>query len=454
MENRSIVLFFAVAALSFIFTGVSVFLLRLRTKQQLRILPVFWCVLFFLSIVPADIGKSVAELALYTDYTDGMRVELHLSSEDERPDHVPDIYLSHNILRVMRGITTTIILLWFFAGCASFTFGIASYFDGIQYLTRHSAVCRDKRLNDIYDSAKKKVGVRRNIPLRVMQADVRISPCTCGIIFPSVYICGGGHEEFSDLWLELIFMHELTHIKHRDTLMKLITLFATSFHTLIPISKMIRNAVCEDLEYLCDEAVLKKAGEHLRGEYIAMILEMAKRNLREDWQGAEILSSLSSDGQAILRRYKNMRSSHDKKSHMCIITPLIIGMILNMWSMSVIHIRSLDNTGVDMANPILCEAICGYFGLNDSHDLTEENLSQVYCIEFARPYFPEDRTTYACIINEESLDEALYFTSNVRVMDTRDIVLFSGLRTLIFSNLTESSVTELYETTRFAVIER
>lgn len=454
MENRIIVLFFMLVALSFVFTGISILLLRLRAKKQLRILPIFWCMLFFVSIVPADIGKSVAELALYTDYTDGLRVEMHLSSEEVRPEHVPDIYLSHNVLRAVRGVTSVILLLWFFAGCASFSFGIASYFDGIQYLTRHSAVCRDKRLNEIYDSAKKKVGIRRNIPLRVMQPDVRISPCTCGIVFPSVYVGGGCHNEFNELWLELIFMHELTHIKHRDTLTKLITLFATSFHALHPISKMIRNAVCEDLEYLCDEAVLKKAGEHLCGEYISMILETAKRNLREDWQGAEILSNLSSDGQAILRRYQNMKNCNGKKYHIRAVTPLVIGMILNMWSMSAIHIRSLDNNGIDMANPILCEAVCRYFGLNDPHDLTEENLLQIYCLEFARPYFPEDRLTYACIINEESLGEALYFTSDVRVMDTRDIVLFGGLRTLIFSDLTESSVTELYESTRFAVIER
>ena len=39
-------------------------------------------------------------------------------------------------------------------------------------------------------------------------------------------------------------------------------------------------------------------------------------------------------------------------------------------------------------------------------------------------------------------------------MDTRDIPLFDGLRTLIFSDRTESSVEEWYETTKFAVIRR
>lgn len=454
MENRVIVLFFILVALSFIFGGISVLLLRLRSKKQLRILPIFWCLLFFVSLIPADIEKNVAELSLYIDYTDGMRIELHSPSESERPEVVPDIYLSSNVLRFIRTFCTIAILLWFAVAVASFTFGIASYFDGIQYLTRHSVVCRDERLCKIYDSAKKKVGIRRNIPLRVMHSDLRISPCTCGIIFPSVYIGEGCTREYSDLWLELIFMHELTHIKHGDTLTKLITLFATSFHALVPTSKMVRRAVCEDLEYLCDEAVLKKGGEHLCGEYISMILGMAERNLREDWQGAEILSNLSSDGQAILRRYGNMKKCHSPKSNAKVVPPLLIGILLNVCFMSAIHIRNLDNCGIDFANPILCEAVCDYFGISSPYDLTEKNLEQIYCIEFARPNFPDDRLTYACILNEEPLQSALHFTSDTRVMDTRDIVLFGDLRTLIFSDRTESSVSELYESNRFAVIER
>lgn len=469
MENRIIVLFFMLAALSFLFTGVSVLILRLRSKYSLRMLPVFWCLLFLVALVPVDSGRNAVELALYTDYTGGLRVEIHDSAETERPADVPDIHLSHGVLQAARGICLTVILLWFVSATASFTFGLAAYFDGMQYLTRHSVLCRDERLNRIYASAKKKVGIRRNIPLRIMKPEVRISPCTCGILFPSVYIGGDCPGEYSDLWLELVFIHELTHIRHWDTLTKLLTLFTTSFHVLLPIAKVIRNAVCEDLEYLCDEAVLDKTGDRLRGEYIAMILNMAERNLREDWQGAEILSYLSPGGSAILRRYNNMKERHDRmrRRNIARVVPvLLFGAVLNLVMMSTVQIRSFDNLGVDMVNPVLEEAVCRYFGLENAHELTEEHLNQIYCIEFSRPEFPEDRRTFACTLNEgypwdgnecvpvHSPDGGLRFESDSKEMDTRDIVLFGGLRTLIFSDLTESSVEELYETSEFAVIER
>lgn len=452
MENRMIVLFFMLAALSFIFTLVAIPLLRLRAKQHLRILPLLWSLLFLFSTVPAHESSYAAELALFKDYTDGLRIELHAANAESEED-VPEFYLSHRVLSVNRGVCTAVVLLWSVSATASFTFGLADYFNGMQYLTRHSAVCRDERLCTIYERAKKRVGIRRSIPLRLMKPEVCISPCTCGIIFPSVYV-GGELEEYSELWLELIFMHELTHIKHCDTFTKLFTLLATSFHALLPISRVIRSAVAEDLEYLCDEAVLDKVGDSMRREYISMILSTAERDLTGKHRGAEVLSYLSPNGQAILRRYYNMKDRHGRRGIVRAVPPLLIGALLNLCLMSAVRIRSFDDLGIDLADPVLRSAVCDYFELDDPHELTEGHLRQIYSIEFSRPGFPEERQSYACILNEQYVTEALHFTSDVRVMDTRDIVLFDGLRTLIFSDRTESSVAELYESTSFAIIIR
>ena len=454
MENRIIVLFFMIAALSLIFTGVSLLILRLRSKYSLRILPVFWILLFLIAVIPADSGRHAAELFLYTDCTDGLRVEIHEPAETERPDHVPEFYLPHRVLQILRGISFAALLVWFVSATASFTFGIASHFDGLNYLTRHSSECRDERVRRIFASAKRKVGIRRTVSLRIMNPGIRISPCTSGILFPCVYIGGDYPESYSDLWLELIFLHELTHIRHGDALTKLAALFAVSVHSLLPISNVIRNAVCEDLEYLCDEAVLDKTGDRLRGEYIAVILNIAERNLRKEFQGEEILSYLSPEGNAILRRYRNMQERHQRRNVARAVPVLLIGAMFNLGVMSAVEVHSFDNLGVDIASPVLEEAVCGYFAMENAHDLTEDHLRQIYCIEFSRPGFPDDRITYACTLNEGDVQDFPQFTSDSRIMDTRDIVLFDGLRTLIFSDRTESSVEEWYETTKFAVIRR
>ncbi len=466
MENRIFLLFFVLVALSFLFTGVSLLLLRLRSKHGVRILPVFWILLFILSVVPMSHGNCTVELALYTNYTGGLRIEIHDPEEVSKTADVPDVSVSYPVLRAARVVCGTVLILWFVAGISSFTFGLASYFDGMQYLTRHSAVCRDERVCRIYAAAKKKVGIRREIPLRMMKPGVRVSPCTCGILFPNVFIGAHCPDEYSDVRLKLLFMHELTHVRHHDTLMKLLTLFATSFHALLPLSKIVRNAVGEDIEYLCDEGVLEEAGDWMRGEYIAMIIAEAERNVKKSRAELEILPGLSRNGNAILRRYNNMLERHKPNRMRGRVLPvLLIGVLLNGMLLSAVDVRSVDNLGVDFVNPVLKRAVCTYFGVHP-REVTEAHLADIYSIEFSRPGFPEDRRTFLCTLNggfpwdgsevaeKEVPSKGWRFFADDRVMDTRDIVLFDGLRTLIFSDATLSSVEDVYFSTDFAVIER
>ncbi len=467
MENRIFLLFFVLVALSFLFTGVSLLLLRLRSKYGVRVLPVFWILLFLVSVIPANRGSSAVELALYTNYTGGMRIEFHEGDAEAWPEDAAEVAIPYGALRIARGVCATVLFGWFLAGTASVTFGLAGYFDGMQYLTRHSAVCRDERVGRIYAEAKKKVGIRREIPLRIMKPGVRVSPCTCGILFPNVYIGADCPEEYSDLWLEMLFMHELTHVRHGDTPMKLLTLFATGFHSLLPMAKVVRHAVTEDIEYLCDEAVLDRMGDRMRGEYVAMIIREAERNLKKGRAELEILPGLSNDGNAILKRYNNMKARHDPRRNTVRVVPVLFcGVLVNGLMMSAVGVRDIDNLGVDFANPVLETAVCRYFGVEDGRLLTEAHLAEIYSIEFSRPGFPEDRRTFECTLNDgfpwngeevvktDMTEEGWRFTADDRVMDTRDIVLFGGLRTLIFSDATLSSVEDLYTTTEFAVIER
>ncbi len=544
MENRVFVLFFVIAVLSFVFFGVSVLILRLRSKYGLRILPILWVIAFLSATIPITSGQNIAELDLFKNYTGGIRIEMHRAAEEPPEADVPEIYINYNALQVMRGICYAGLTAWFLFATASFTFGLASYFDGIHYLTKNSTVCHDERIEAIFDSARRKAGVKRKITLRIMKSQLRISPCTCGILFPSVYIGGDYLKDYSELWLQLVFMHELTHIKHRDTLTKFITLAATSFHGMLPMSRTIRGAVCEDIEYLCDEAVLDKMGDSIRSEYISMIIDVAERNLREDCRGTEILSCVSQSGNAIIRRYNNMKERHDKRRNIVRAVPaLIVGVLVNMAAMSVVGIKSIDNPGVDLANPFVEAAVCEYFGVDDPHELTENHLNQIYSIEFSLSdyrEFPEvevpGRYALACTLNEgflwngiecvpmihpdnnsrysyellprviradrfekrlpndensarmirsfykiyEEADEAIYildpqiseheaseivnlqyqsglinlFLTDTREVDTRDLSLFSNLRTVIFSDKTTSSDEAIYESTVFAVIRR
>lgn len=85
--------------------------------------------------------------------------------------------------------------------------------------------------------------------------------------------------DVSDLWLELILIHERQHIRSRDSWIKLFySMVKVAFCWVKPI-----QAFGEDLDALlelrCDRKVLADLKEEEKGEYAKMVLEMAKRTI-------------------------------------------------------------------------------------------------------------------------------------------------------------------------------
>lgn len=534
MGNRVFILFFLIAVFSFLFSAVSAVLLFIRKKYGLSCGGILW-VIFFISVsVPIVHEQSLIELQLFTNYTGGMRIEV----QDDGVILCDDIYIPKQTLDAARNICGLVWAGWIINMTAHLSYGIAGYWNNLHFLTKHSSECHDDRINVIFNRAKKKAGIRRQISLRVMKKDIRLSPCTCGINFPAVYIGKEYLYDYSELRLELVFLHELMHIKHHDTLLKLAALFITSCFSFLPAARKIKNAIGEDVEFRCDDAVLAEMGDDVRGEYIAMIIDVAERNLRDDCSGADFLSSVSRSGEMILNRYKYMKERRSRKSRaVYAFSALVVALTVNMALVSAVSVKNIDNLGVDFANPLVERAVCEYLGVADPHSLTEQDISEIYSLEFAlsdsRLLLGNDipeKYAISCTLNEGLLrtgsgyfppvrenddlkfthdiipfmirtelfdivlpDEAensgmreLYhpdnlvmllgnydseklkeylldeyskgnlqpFLSNKRTVDTRDIVLFTGLRTLIFSDRLQPSDASVGLSENYAVIYR
>ncbi|MBQ8513659.1 MAG: M56 family metallopeptidase [Clostridia bacterium] len=408
MGNRVFILLFLVAALSLLFTAASAAVLAVRKKQGLRLGIAAWAVLFVLVTVPFAASGACFDLILHGDWTGGMRIEI-LS----RGRELAEVYLSAPVLTAARMTAGTLSAVWLAAAAASFSYGISSYFNNVHFLTKRSRVCRDERANTVFEAARKKAGVRRHVPLRIMDYGLKISPCTCGLLSSSVFVGVDYLRDYSDERLELVFLHELTHVKHCDSLLKLLTLFATSFHVFLPTAKRIRRAVQEDSEYLCDLSVLQKTGDGARAEYIAVIIDVAERNLRDDCRDTDLLSAVSASGAFILERYRNMQNRGNVKNAFAGLLPMfLLTAAVNFALMSVVGVPNISNPGVDIADDFTRAALCGYFGLDDPEELTEAHMAAVYSLAYIvddhRELLGEDtdmKFTRRCVINE-----GLYFT--------------------------------------------
>lgn len=132
----------------------------------------------------------------------------------------------------------------------------------------HEAVpCTDRTVLQTVKS-----GSKRRIRVRV--SDRIIAPLTCGLFRPTILLPKTMTETGEEL--ELILAHELTHIRRGDLFYKLLLVGAVSLGWLNPLAWVMLILANRDLEFACDEAVLKKYPAR-RAEYARMLIRAEER---------------------------------------------------------------------------------------------------------------------------------------------------------------------------------
>ena len=90
---------------------------------------------------------------------------------------------------------------------------------------------------------------------------------------PAIVIPEGTEEKE----LHFVLLHEQTHIKDRDAVLKTLALFALSLNWFNPLVWFMVKIFERDIERYCDERVLKKIGAEKALFYANTILDFAER---------------------------------------------------------------------------------------------------------------------------------------------------------------------------------
>ncbi len=115
---------------------------------------------------------------------------------------------------------------------------------------------------------------RRKIEVRV--SDRIDSPLTYGILRPVILL--PSDTDLADTRrLEFILAHEFTHIRHFDSLTKLLLSLAVALHWFNPAVWLMFFFFNRDMELACDEAVVRMFGGDTRREYALMLVELIEK---------------------------------------------------------------------------------------------------------------------------------------------------------------------------------
>lgn len=99
----------------------------------------------------------------------------------------------------------------------------------------------------------------------------RITPFVLGVFRPKIYLPDMLLEEEK----EYILLHERTHIKRGDHIVKIVSFFTLCVHWFNPLVWAAFFASEKDMEMSCDEAVIRKVGEGVKKQYSSSLLKLA-----------------------------------------------------------------------------------------------------------------------------------------------------------------------------------
>lgn len=164
------------------------------------------------------------------------------------------------------------IILFVWASGAIFLF--------LKYLIQYKKFCNiikrwgkevtDLSTIEIFEWTKAKMGLE-NRNIRLLSCNLITTPMLTGIFKPTVLL---PEKEIKDDEMELILTHELTHYKHKDIVVNLISIIVLCIHWFNPIIYFCFPAIHGDGESCCDESILKNKDIDYRRFYGEVIISM------------------------------------------------------------------------------------------------------------------------------------------------------------------------------------
>ena len=155
--------------------------------------------------------------------------------------------------------------------CGTGIFIIVVLMSYMIYILRRRKNAVSMEENSVLLEAKRELKIHRKIRVR-MSPDVG-SPMLVGVFFPVVYMpC----KEIPHDMMRLVFLHELTHYKRKDLIIKWFALFVNSVHWFNPFSYLISANLSEACEVSCDMEVTKNMKDEEQKLYIKTILELVE----------------------------------------------------------------------------------------------------------------------------------------------------------------------------------
>ena len=125
--------------------------------------------------------------------------------------------------------------------------------------------------HSLLEEVRQSLGIHRKIPLR--EAPGLPTPMLVGFFFPVVCL---PDPDLPEEHLRMVLLHELTHYKRKDLLLKWLALLVNAIHWFNPLAWLLTRSLGQACEDACDRDVTRDMSPQERKQYMYTILTLAQ----------------------------------------------------------------------------------------------------------------------------------------------------------------------------------
>lgn len=146
-------------------------------------------------------------------------------------------------------------------------------------LVKSERAVTDRDILEVLESCKSRLKLRS--PVRLVETALTGTPCLFGCLRPCLLLPKGVTRELSEKQLRFIFLHELSHLKQHDILVRYLMAFISILHWFNPLVWLAMAKMQNDREMACDGMVLSHIKEHESRQYGATLLFFLERFVQQ-----------------------------------------------------------------------------------------------------------------------------------------------------------------------------
>ena len=148
------------------------------------------------------------------------------------------------------------------------------------------------------------------------------TPMTIGVFKPTIIFPAMWEADSGDQSCQLMLLHELIHIQHRDLIVELLGQLVIALHWFNPLSYILYHELSVMRELCCDRSLVGEWDEELRKKYSSLLIDVAARRAKKEERLA--VSFLGRNEKVLRRRILEMKEKSKQKTCLAVLASAVV----------------------------------------------------------------------------------------------------------------------------------